>query len=340
MWYTGYIWRCILIDKNKIFNAFKIATAAIGAIFCAELLALDFAISAGIVAILSVGATKKETFKTAGNRFRAFGVALLLSFLCFSLVGYTTEGFFLYLFFFILICQWRGWASAMAMNSVLISHFLTFGIMDQASLTNEILLYLIGTSFGVFVNLHLHENVFFMEKMEHETDEQIKSILVQMAGLITDRSLPDRTEECFVKIRQSLRTANEIAEINYQNKLRKTDTFDIRYIDLRAQQNHILYNIYKRVKRIHTAPLTAQSIADFLQYMADTFHKDNRADVYFDHFLSLQQLLEDSPLPETRKEFEDRAELYGILGDIMEFIQAKKDFMDGCQIDTMKKRNF
>lgn len=328
------------MEKGKIFNAIKIATAAIGAIFCAELLALDFAISAGIVAILSVAATKKETFKTAGNRFRAFGVALFLSFICFSLVGYTTEGFFLYLFFFILICQWRGWASAMAMNSVLISHFLTFGIMDQYSLLNEILLYLIGTSFGVIVNLHLHENIHFMEKMEEETDEQIKSILSQMAGMVTDPSLPDDTDACFVKIRLSLRRANEIAEINFQNKLRKTDTYDIRYIDLRAKQVHILYNIYKRIKKIQSAPVTAEAVGRFLRHISESFHKNNRADEYLERFRGLQVLLEESPLPVTRKEFEDRAELYGILGDIEEFMMAKKDFLDGCAIDTMTKRSF
>lgn len=324
---------------DKLFNGVKIAAAAIAAIFLAEWLQLDFAISAGIVAILSVGATKKETFRTAGNRFRAFGVALLLSYVCFSLIGYNTNGFFVYVFFFILICQWRGWGSAMAMNSVLISHFLTFGVMDMASLTNEILLYLIGTSLGVFVNLHLHENIHFMEQMEEETDQQIKSILSQMAQMVMDATVLDETEACFTKIRLSLRKANEIAEMNYQNKLRKTDTYDIRYIDLRGKQTHILMNIYKRVKKIRTAPVTAQAIAHFLQYIADSFHKDNRAEVYLDEFRGLQKMLEDSPLPLTREEFEDRAELYGILGDMEEFMLAKQDFLQGCAIDTMTKRN-
>ncbi len=323
---------------DKFFNGVKIASAAIVAIFVAEGLSLDFAISAGIVAILSVGATKKETFKTASNRFRAFGVALFLSFLCFSVVGYNTTGFFVYLFFFILICQWRGWGSAMAMNSVLISHFLSFGVMNFDSLTNEILLYLIGTSLGVFVNLHLHENVHFMEQMEEETDQQIKSILSQMAKMVMDASVLDETEGCFVKIRLSLRKANEIAEMNYQNKLRKTDTYDIRYIDLRGKQTHILMNIYKRVKKIRTAPVTAQAIAHFLQYIADSFHKDNRADIYLEEFRGLQKLLEESPLPVTREEFEDRAELYGILGDMEEFMLAKQEFLQGCAIDTMTKR--
>lgn len=46
-------------------NSIKIITATILAVLTAQLLKLDFAISAGIVAILSVQPTKKETLNTA-----------------------------------------------------------------------------------------------------------------------------------------------------------------------------------------------------------------------------------------------------------------------------------
>ena len=48
-----------------IINSIKIITATILAVLTAQLLKLDFAISAGIVAVLSVQPTKKETFNTA-----------------------------------------------------------------------------------------------------------------------------------------------------------------------------------------------------------------------------------------------------------------------------------
>lgn len=46
-------------------NSIKIITATKLAVLTAQLLKLDFAISAGIVAILSVQPTKKETLNTA-----------------------------------------------------------------------------------------------------------------------------------------------------------------------------------------------------------------------------------------------------------------------------------
>ena len=65
--------------KQIFINTIKISIAAILAILLAKLLHLEFAVSAGIVAILSVQPTKKETLRTALSRFLAFTVALVIS---------------------------------------------------------------------------------------------------------------------------------------------------------------------------------------------------------------------------------------------------------------------
>ena len=58
--------------KSILTNTVKITVAAVLAILCAQALKLDFAVSAGIVAILSVQPTKKETLSTALARLLAF----------------------------------------------------------------------------------------------------------------------------------------------------------------------------------------------------------------------------------------------------------------------------
>ena len=122
--------------KSILTNTVKITVAAVLAILCAQALKLDFAVSAGIVAILSVQPTKKETLRTALARLLAFAVALVISITLFNLLGFTLPVFFLYLLIFILVCQWRKWISAMAMDSVLISHFLSFGKTGPAEIKN------------------------------------------------------------------------------------------------------------------------------------------------------------------------------------------------------------
>ncbi len=120
----------------NLFIASKIIAAAIVATILAQLLHLDYGMSAGIVAILSVSPTKKETIRTARDRFIAFLLALVIASVSFLLLGVSMAGFFLFLAIYIVICQWKHWNNSMAMNSVLISHFLTTGAMNQASIQN------------------------------------------------------------------------------------------------------------------------------------------------------------------------------------------------------------
>ena len=123
--------------QNTILNTIKVSSAAILAIYAAQSLGLRFAVSSGIVAILSIQPTKKETIRTACGRFTTFMVALLVGFGCFETIGYTLTGYSLYIFIFTFLCIKLRWQNALTMNSVLISHFLTFENMKLAALLNE-----------------------------------------------------------------------------------------------------------------------------------------------------------------------------------------------------------
>lgn len=207
--------------KSILTNTVKITVAAVLAILCAQALKLDFAVSAGIVAILSVQPTKKETLRTALSRLLAFAVALVISITLFNLLGFTVPVFFLYLLIFILVCQWRKWISAMAMDSVLISHFLSFGKTGPAEIKNEILLFVLGVAFGILVNLLLHKKTDYIEELKKQTDNQIKQALHRMALRIQNPALADYDGSCFVSLNESIFTAKKQAEENYNNQFSK-----------------------------------------------------------------------------------------------------------------------
>lgn len=304
----------------------KISFSAMIAIGIAELMALNFTVSAGIVAILTVAPTKKETFKTATNRLYAFVVALVLAFVCLPLFQFHLLGFYLYLIIFILICQWKNWASAMAMNSVLISHFLSVGNMNLEAVMNEILLFIIGTGCGIFVNLFLRENRDYMEKMVDEIDTQIKTILTRMSQRILEGDFEDYNGECFKKIKISVDKARSIAEENFLNQMKKKKSRDIQYISMREQQIYILYNIYKRIRKLKTTAITAQEISDFFLFLVEKYNHEQGISMALEKFRSIQIKLEDTPLPQTRLEFEERAELYVVLGNMKEFILLREEF--------------
>ena len=313
--------------KSILSNTVKITVAAVLAILCAQALKLDFAVSAGIVAILSVQPTKKETLRTALARLLAFAVALVISITLLNFLGFTVPVFFLYLLLFILVCQWRKWISAMAMDSVLISHFLSFGKTGLPEINNEVLLFLLGVGFGILVNLLLHKKTDYIEELKNKTDEQIKLALHRMALRIQNPDLADYDGSCFSSLNKSLFTAKKQAEENYNNQFSKKDTFDTLYLEMREKQTKILYEMYKAARNLKAIPPTARLLSDFLEKVSNEYHKDNDVKALLDELVLIHDKMKAHPLPQTRSEFEDRANLFILMERLKEFLHIKHDFM-------------
>lgn len=308
------------IKRNTVINTIKTILSAITAILLARILELEFSVSAGIVAILTIQPTKKETVKIAFGRLCAFCVALSISSICFSIFGITVEAFFVYLVIYIFVCQIFSWNSAMAMNSVLISHFVTVGSMNMAAVGNEIALFAIGVSCGIIANLHLRKRVDYIEKLKRETDEQIIKILSRMSIRILDKDISDYNGECFDILRKSIMEAKSVAEENYNNQFGSEDTYDIEYIVIREKQCQVLFEMYKSIRHMDTSPHTAGKLSEFLELMATAFPKGNLLDDLSETFTEMDKYMKGQPLPVERKEFEDRARLFGLMRSIEEFI--------------------
>lgn len=313
--------------RKIIINTLKTAGAAVLAVLTARWMGLEFAVSAGIVAILTIQPTKKETLRTAVSRLYAFLAALLISFLCFQITGVTTEGFFLYLILFIFCCQYFGWYSAMAMDSVLISHFLTVSNMEVGAVLNEIGIFAVGVGIGILANLHLRKNAGYMEELKIRTDEQIKLALHRMSERILDKDLTDYNGSCFRRIDESVREAKDMAQTNYLNQFGRKDTKDMEYLAMRERQIHVLYEMYKRVRSLKTTPVTAKVISDFLEKVSVSYHSENSAEELLEEFYRMNDMMKSAPLPVERAEFEDRARLYTLLREIEEFLVIKKEFI-------------
>lgn len=316
-----------IINRHVIKNTFKIVVAAIVSILLAHFFDLNYEVSTGIVSILTIQPTKRETIETAIGRLMAFIIALIVAYISFNLFGLNLTGFFVYLLVFILICQMFGWTNAMTMNSVLVSHFLTGQSMNLSAIVNEVMIFGIGVSVGILANMHLRKNVDYIEKLKDATDEQIKKLLEQMSVRILNNDVIDYSKESFFELRNHIRIAKNVAEENYKNQLRREDIFDLEYIRMRDKQYQVLYEMYKLVSRLDTKPITAEKLSEFMNEMSVSYNRDNTCEELMEHFNEMDKYMKASPLPVERKEFENRATLYGLMRLIEEFLQLKMDFM-------------
>lgn len=312
---------------NKVFfNTVKITLAAIISIVFARIMNLEFYISAGIVTILTIQSTKKETIATAIERFFAFIIAIIIAYISFTFLGYNVLSFSVYLLFYIFICQYFKWYASMAVNSVLISHFLTFSHISLYSLINEILLFVIGVGIGIVANMHLHRNIDYMNALKLEADEQIKYILLRMSKRIINE-VDDYDGNCFDKLNDLIVQAKAVSIENENNVVFNKNNFDKEYIRMREHQSQVLYDMYKTIKTMDTTPLTAKIISDFLRKISIEYHENNDCRDLIEEFNTIDLDMKSVPLPRNRKEFEDRARLFSLLRLIEEFLEIKKEFL-------------
>ena len=92
--------------------------------------------------------------------------------------------------------------------------------------------------------------------------------------------------------------------------------------------------MYHQIKGMKTTPDTATHIATYLMQVAEEYHRDNSVKSLLRDFAALETFMKQSPLPQTRQEFEDRAQLFAFLQLLKSFLQIKEQYMSRSLIGT------
>ena len=337
--------------KAHFLTSLKIAGAAVIAIALAGELGLKYSASAGIITVLSIRNTKRETFRSAANRGLAFLCAAAVGALCFWVSDYALWGFAVYLMIFAMICLGAGWQEAIAMDSVLMTHFLAERNMGFEMLSNEALLFCIGTGIGILVNLHLRRKDEEFERLAQEADTRMKEILNGMSCWLIDKNGKACDTESFLRLEEALKEAKLCAAKNYNNAVFHRETYELDYMKMRERQSVILREIHESMKNLskyeglcgeesgesardnayggkeNGLPEQAQQVGALLGRIEQDYHRDNTVVGLLEKLRMLMVHMKEEPLPASREEFEARAILFYILMQIGNFLEVKRDFI-------------
>lgn len=314
-------------DKSAVFNAAKISFGCAAAIVISTVLNLRYSATAGLITVLSIQSTKKETAEIAIKRLAAFVAAMVIAFICFSLMGYTTTAFTVYLFLFILICGLFKAQSAIVPVSVLTAHILTEKQFTAEILINEFLILFIGAGVGILLNLYLRRDIRKMNRYRAEVDSEIKAIIGRMSERVLCCDKSDYTGDCFDRLSGYISAARKTAETNRQNSFHSDENYDLLYLEMREKQCVILREMYKSVREMCTTPEQAKIISALLEKISREYHENNNVESLLEETDRIITEMKTQKMPETREEFENRASLYNLMIRTREFLSIKNMFM-------------
>lgn len=310
------------IDWLKII---KISIGCCFAVFLADWIGLRSATSAGIIALLSIQNTKKETLTIAGKRICAFFIAVAVAFALFNVLGYHLFSFGLFLLIFTFVCYLLKLETGVSMSTVLVTHFWTAHNFHYTLIINEFLLLCIGVGIAVLINLYMPRITHLIKQDQEEIDTSIKDILLQMSSVLVDGCEIDLEADF-----QLLQTRLDQALIHAYQHMNNTLSSDMRYyvqfIELRKNQQGLLKRVYRNLVKIKFIPIQAFPVSSFMKRIAESLPDYNNSDFLLSILSEMRKFYRTTPLPQTREEFEARAVLYQIVADLESLVILKQKF--------------
>lgn len=140
--------------RKIISRALKIAVGSSLAIFVAQLLGLQNATSAGIITLITIVTSRRETVQLSYRRVMTFFLSVILACAIFQAVPWAWIDYGIYIFVMAVICQLLNWDSTVSLNAVIGTHFLTSQDFSPVFILNEFSLVLIGIIFAILLNFY------------------------------------------------------------------------------------------------------------------------------------------------------------------------------------------
>ena len=318
------------IKQINFLRIFKIAAAASIGCLLAVLFQLQTPTSAGIIAILSLQNTRRETFSLVATRIFSFFPSMAVAIVVFYLMGYQIPSIFVYLILFAGICELFSLQNTLVSNTVLVLHLYAAQSVHPALLVNELLLLLTGTSCGILMNLYMPGNSAKIRRAQSELEQIFRNTFHRIArDIVMDKQLActffDLSDLDLI-----LKKLEKEAHENQGNTLLSDEQYFVKYVEMRKNQKLVVEKLCQNIRLLHDVPIQAHAISHFIEDVSNTqelMHK----------LIEMQTSMQKEPLPVTRTEFENRAVLYRILYDLEELITIKKRFIETLTPDEIKR---
>jgi uncharacterized membrane protein YgaE (UPF0421/DUF939 family) len=334
----------LMLNKINLLFIIKVGIGSAVAIIMAETLGLKYSPSAGIITLLTVQNTKKETLFVALKRFISFLMALIITYILFNSLGYNPWVFGGFVLIFVALSLLLNLKDGISMNAVLMTHFLIEKRIDWSMLVNEVALLAIGMGIGIIINLIMPNYKKKIMLKQRILEEEMKKLLRAMAIALRDKkacliqegayensyySEPD-SDAVIIDFRDIDALTDELISKAYEdagNTLLSNTRYLISYLEMRRHQIEVLKSISHSIMDIPVVLKQSIPLADFLEKASDSFHELNNVKGLLKELKDLSYGYKKDKLPVTREEFEYRAILYKILNDLERFLLIKRNFI-------------
>ena len=280
----------------------------------AEAFSLDYVYTAGVIAVLSLEPTRKRSIEIGIIRIIDSLIALSLAYLIFYFMGFSIWSLFVFIIIFIPLSYLIKMDRGIVVSLVLVSQVYLEQDVNYA--LNALFILLIGIGVAFLLNLYMPDLKKKIKLIVNRINKSIEEIILSIAA---------KKDISFDELDYLISSANNNIREELENNNIDGLIERLRYVEMRKEQTLILKRINNtliNVSDIKEKTLVLNYLKEFKGQIGD----DNYALQFTDKLNQLLDYFKTSDLPDTRKNFEDRAQLYYVLLEIHQFLQLKLNY--------------
>ncbi|USG66963.1 aromatic acid exporter family protein [Brevibacillus ruminantium] len=292
-------------------------------ILIAQQLGLAFYASAGIITILCIQVTRKQSFRTALNRFLACLLGLVVGVTLYALLGFQPVTLTLLILTFLPLAVRLGIQEGFVTSMVVLLHLYSLQRMDLHVIGNELALIVIGVGVALLANLYMPSLEKELKGMQSAVERNFATILQEFCYYLR-HGQSDWDGHEMIETEKMLKEAKLLAVREVENRIgrREEDTY-YEYFVMREKQFDYLERMLPIVSTLNVQVPQGHQIADFLDHLSHSIHPGNTAYRFLDKLSVMREEILQSPLPQTRDEFETQAALFYLLREIEQYLYIK-----------------
>lgn len=313
------------MNKTDAIKVIKLSFGSILAIIIASLFNLQYSIVAGVITLLVVKDTKKETLAGALSKLFGFILCTIYSYVCFRLLGYNLFAFSLYIFITIGTCFSLKISNVIAMCVVIASHYLLQGSMSIYWILNETGLFIIGAGIGIIINMFMPSNFHKIYFGQQKLQEQVSLILIDISNIIIGPCKDIYFQHNLDELNKLINNSTKDAYENINNNLLSDTQYFLEHMEIIKSQRDVLSNLYDLVSQLSYVPYQGYIIAIFINKVGNTSFESNTVTNLLNDLDMIYKDMKIQPLPKDRDEFENRAILFLCLTELKKYLVNRKN---------------
>lgn len=314
-----------MLSKTDAFKILKLSLGSSLAIFIASIFNLQYSIVAGVITLLVVKDTKRETVVDAIGKLLGFVICTVYSYLCFNILGFNLYSFSIYILLIISTCFILKIRYVIAMCVVISSHYLLQESMSLYWILNETGLFIIGSGIGIIINMFMLSNIKQIYNGQERLQKEVSTILIDIASTIVNPNKESDYEEHLDRLNILINKSTKAAYENLNNNLSSDTRFFLEHMEIIKSQKDILATLYNLALQLNYVPYQGYIIAEFINKIGNTSFETNTVNLLLEDLEDIFKDMKNQPLPNNRDEFENRAILFLCLTELRKFLINRKN---------------